>query len=154
MLHRIVAGSAFLLAICMLPVLQYVLVEKPANATKAAVAGTALVGGTVAGVSTDTTITTATVLSCAEQQVQLADLDRWIKGKKAAISRELTEKLQPYEDALILLTGSDAKTELERESILSIIEQEKAPFLRRMTDSENTVTAARNQLQAQDCASE
>ena len=76
LLHKILAGSAFAVALSLLPIIHYL-------------RAIPLEGGTVAGASTDTSITSESCI--ASRQQQLDDLDRWLKGKQTADLAEYTD---------------------------------------------------------------
>lgn len=75
LLHKILAGSAFGLALSLLPIAHF-LQTRPTEA------------GTVAGVSTDTSITSQSCV--ADRQQKLDDLDRWLKNQQAYDLNEYT----------------------------------------------------------------
>ena len=82
LLHKILAGSAFGLALSLLPIAHF-LQAKPADA------------GTVAGVSTDTSITSQSCI--VDRQQKLDDLDRWLKNKQASDLNQYTVTNQGVE---------------------------------------------------------
>lgn len=75
-LHKVLAGSAFALALSLLPIVHYL--HAPS-----------VEGGTVAGASTDATITSPSCL--ADRQQKLDDLDRWMKGRQVSDLAQYTQ---------------------------------------------------------------
>ncbi len=161
LLHRVVAGSAFLFALCLLPVVQYVVVERPLNQATAQV-GTSSENGQVAGVSTDASPSIADVtanknvsnLACVELEVQKKDLSRWIAGVRAAQQRKIDDAVAPYKDALNQITGTDATSANERSAIEKLIADQSAPFARKLTAYEKTYTEQKAVLDGTLCLSE
>ena len=109
LLHKIVATSGFLFALCILPVAQYYLVanQLPAGAK---------IEGQVAGVSTDTSITEASVPTpipaghqgCeAQRAVDLVNIQRLETGDLIAYKREYEVALTKDQDSLTPLSASD-----------------------------------------------
>ncbi len=108
-LHKIIATSAFVMALCILPVAQQLIGEGAVNRQKNT--------GEVAGVSTDTSITNANVavsptpetgLSCqAQKEIDLANLERLNTGNKLAADREYREDIASYQEALSRVPAND-----------------------------------------------
>jgi hypothetical protein len=148
-LHKIVAASAFLFSLCILPVAQYFLVTKQLPTSTEA--------GTVAGASTDQTITAASVappLTCVEQAKQLADLDAWVKGQQLASRRQSDAKVKPYQDSIGKLQGSPESIATEKQALTFLITTERKPFTDHLAQAEAAAESQKNELASKSCVSE
>lgn len=154
LLHKIVASSAFVFALCILPVAQYLLGGTGALSEK----------GTVAGVSTDQSITEQSVavpspsaapLSCVDQQKKdLADLDSWMAGKKAAITREYDNAVKPYRDAIPSLQGTPSQISANVTILNQKIADAYAPYDKRLSAAESAVASQKAAIESRSCLSE
>jgi hypothetical protein len=134
-LHKIVAISGFLFALCILPVAQYYLVTSklPVNTLNPN-------QGQVAGVSTDTTITHADISSSlvhsqcvAQRDIDLANLVRLETGNMKAYQREYEDALAKDQSSIALLSVADHQNLLP-----ALLEQEKKTY----QDHQNQLEAA------------
>jgi hypothetical protein len=143
-LHKVVAASAFVFALMILPVAQYILVgSKPAET------------GQVAGVSTDASVTKQSVLSPAEcvaqQQKDLADLTTFEAGKKQALLRAYETAVAPYKAAQQVLTGTPEKIQTEKQALNSLIDVEYQPYLAKLSTVQTAVEKQRADITARTC---
>ncbi len=151
LLHKVVACSAFLFALSVLPLAQYVFVDQvvPTTATSEQ--------GQVAGVST-TRESIPTALTCAEQTTQVADLQKWLEGRRSFILSEQDKATKGYTDAIALLesdtTRSTAEKEQEIASIQSLIAGTLTPYTKRLQQSETAVADQIATIQASPCINE
>lgn len=160
LLHRVIAASAFIFAICILPVAQYYLVSSEQ-----------LDGGQVAGVSTvaldqtgeDRALNVVEAsptpseeggqqLTCSQkQQKDLEDLDIFLKGKKSAMERNYLAKIAYYQEAIAQIEGDSAEALEDRAGLLKLIEAENRPYLNELAQVESVVSAERTKIQAVSC---
>lgn len=143
-LHKVVAASAFLFALMILPVAQYLLVNSKAD------------NGQVAGVSTDQTITRSNVtnpVECSQKKDQdLADLTKFEDGKKRALLRDYQTAVQPYQAAQQVLTGTPEQIQTEKAALDKLIDAEYQPYLKKLSDVQTAVDTQRQQINAEVCA--
>jgi hypothetical protein len=109
LLHKIIATSGFLFALCILPVAQYYLVTNQLPSGSKA-------DGQVAGVSTDTSITEASVpvttpvshgTCVAQKNSDLESLLRFERGNLIAYKRDYETALIKDQNSLTLLNAGD-----------------------------------------------
>lgn len=146
-LHKVVAASAFVFALMILPVAQYLLVGNKTPET-----------GQVAGVSTDKTVTQQNVLSpseCeAQKQKDLTDLSTFEAGKKQALLRTYDAAVAPYTAAEQVLTGTPEKIQSEKQALESLIDAEYQPYLAKLSTVEQAVSKQRADITARNCAAQ
>lgn len=154
-LHRLVAGSAFFFALCILPVAQYFLVG-----------GRGIEEGVVEGVSTEVTPTAAvlgsvpetglTLLECTNQkEVDTSDLERFLEGKKKALLRDYEEAVEPYRAAIALLRQTPSTGQAtEIASLEKLVDAEYQGYLKDMAEVEVVVTAQLEEIQGRTCPAE
>ncbi len=175
-LHRLVAGSAFIFALSILPVAQYVLLRNQTSAPGAEVAtqerrygavesianGTVSESiatneeGQVAGVTTDGTVSLDTELAfpadpaaCTEARTaRLSELRTWADAYKATKLAAFERTVKPYREALQVLTGDAATLVRETEALNRLIDAEYQPYLTELARIESAV--AGRQLAIQD----
>jgi hypothetical protein len=144
LLQKIVAGSGFLFALLILPIAQYYLVNSPETPKEQ---------GTVAGVSTDKTVTEAVVqdsTACTEQKSKdLSDLQVWQDGRIAALTRELDAAVQPYQQAIEVVTGENV--EAEKAALTKLIADEQQAFEAKRNQIVAVVDAKVKELSTKDC---
>jgi hypothetical protein len=148
LLHKVVASSAFLFALLILPVAQYLLVSSQP----------AVQQGDVAGVSTqapEVSVAPQRVLTPAECEAQraqdLADLSKWDEGKKRAMLTAYETAVKPYKDAIAVLTGDQATIDQEKYSLNQLIEDEYRPYLERLDSVQKAVATQRQEIVSRTC---
>ena len=154
-LHRVLAGSAFVFALCILPVAQYLLKTNQSSD---------LEGGQVAGVSTNAPADRAmenlasspeassSTLNCQEQKDKaLVDLDRFLSGMKLALSRNYSVKIAPYQTSLNGIQGDSPKAIEERGAIQKLILTESNKYQAELAKTELAVSKERASTLAQVC---
>jgi hypothetical protein len=152
LLHRLVAGSAFAFALCILPVAQYFLVQSRTTAQQEP-------AGQVAGVSTEVSDTLAavptqeplptTVEECEAKDLE--DLQRFLDGKKKAMLTSYEVKVQPYRYALAAIDPSSPNAAAERSEISSLIDAEYQPYLQELATVEKLVVDERARITSEVC---
>lgn len=146
-LHKVVAASAFVFALMILPVAQYLLVGTKPGET-----------GQVAGVSTDKTITQQNVQSPAECEAQkqkdLSDLATFETGKKQALLRTYDAAVAPYTAAEKVLTGTPEHIQTEKQALEGLIDAEYQPYLAKLSTVEQAVSKQRDEITARTCAAQ
>lgn len=176
-LHRIVAGSAFIFALSILPVAQYVLLRNQTAAPKDSIATqerrygavdpiasgtsdqTLTTGeqGQVAGVSTESegvSLDTELVFpadsqACASAKTsRLTELRTWADAYKATKLAAFEKTVLPYREALKVLTGDATTVAQETQAINRLIDGEYQPYLTDLARIESAVAA--RQLAIQD----
>jgi hypothetical protein len=158
LLHKVVAGSALAFAVSILPVAQYYLT--PFNGT-AATPET----GTVAGVSTDADFADipaaspspsyATLAECqAAKDSDLANLDRYLQGKKLADLAAYNKEVDPYQQALKVLKGTPDEIAQNTTALNQLIDQTYQPYLKKLSDVESAVESQKNEISSRVCPSE
>ena len=147
-LHKVVASSAFLFALLILPVAQFLLVSGQPETQQ----------GQVAGVSTEApTVSSApqNILSPAECEAKratdLTDLDKWSEGKKRFMLTGYETAVKPYKDALAVLTGDQATIDNEKESLNHLIEGEYRPYLDKLAAVQKAVDTQHLEIVNRDC---
>jgi hypothetical protein len=150
-LHRLVAGSAFLFALCILPVAQYFLVG-----------GRNIEQGQVAGISTEVTPSPtvlanisengATLLECTQKkETDSADLSRFLDGKKKAMLRDYEAAVEPYRYAKTQLVGSGEQVATESASLDKLIDDEYQKYLKQLADVDTAVAAEQKTIEERVC---
>ncbi len=154
-LHRLVAGSAFFFALCILPVAQYFLVG-----------GRGIEQGLVEGVSTEVSPAATVLQSIPEngltlvectnkKEVDRSDLERFLEGKKKALLREYEKAAEPYNVAIALLRqtpGVDQESEIA--SLETLIDTEYQVYLKEMSAVDVAVVAQQAEIEARVCPAE
>jgi hypothetical protein len=169
-LHQVVAGSAFVLALCLLPLAQYFLlsgttagevagtsVEQTADAGTTDTSDTTRVFGLVADdTATDTTNTVPLVgAACESRKNQdLADLQRFVEGKRKALLTDYELKVQPYKVAMANLAGTADQVAAERASLNGIIDSLYQPYLTQLQLTEDAVAVEQAVITERTCAAE
>lgn len=159
-LHRLVAGSAFIFALCILPVAQYFLVqsrtEVSATQEKGEVAGVSTSNNTsepeVLGVAATPEASPKTKAECeAKKTKDLADLQRFIDGKKKAMLTSYEVKVQPYRYALSALDPNSPSASAERAELTSLIDAEYQPYLQELATVEKLVVDENARISSAAC---
>lgn len=147
LLHKVIASSAFLCALCILPVAQYFLNSNtPSHSER----------GQVAGVSTDT-ITQASVplsdsAACqTKRTTDLADLQRYETGTKIAILSTYEETIAPYESAAKGLRGTPESITSEKEALNRLIDGEYQPYLKKLSAVDSAVLSQKKEIESRSC---
>ncbi len=146
LLQKVVAVSGFLFALLILPVAQYFLVNGRAT--------TSTDQGTVAGVSTDTTVTNADVpavdpAACIAKKTQdLADLQRFYDGEIAALDKKHPALVQE-KDTLAAMTA-DTPVE-QRDALTGVIATEQSEYDAAKAPIQTAVDKEAKRLSGQDC---
>lgn len=148
LLHKVVASSAFLFALLILPVAQFLLVSGQPTAQQ----------GEVAGVSTEApsvSVAPQRVLTPAECEAKrttdLADLEKWDEGKKRAMLTTYEAAVKPYKETLAILTGTQESIDTEKESLNRLIEGEYRPYLEKLESVETAVATQRQEIVSRTC---
>jgi hypothetical protein len=141
-LHKIVAVSGFLFALCVLPIAQHYIV------------GSDNAGGTVAGVSTDTSVTQADVAPsltpeqcAAKQQKDLADIQRFYDGKKQHLYALYQTAVKPYTDTEASATLAPA----DKEALDSLIADEYKKYTDELAKVDAAVVPVKAAVTATTC---
>ena len=147
LLHKVVASSAFLFALLILPVAQYLLVSSQPQQQ-----------GEVAGVSTEAPqelVAPQRVLTPAECEVKRtqdqADLDKWAEGKKRAMLTAYEAAVKPYKETLTVLTGDQASIDEEKSSLNRLIEDEYRPYLEKLASVDAAVATSHQEIVSRTC---
>ena len=168
-LHKVVAASAFLFALCVLPVAQYYLVTNKLEGKSES--------GQVAGASTDQSITRSSVastsgstetgdpvaacdksypqLSCEERRSKcLDDLDRFLTGKKQSIisGYESLTVVKQYRAALEDIQKNNPSDTTNIEALNKLIDGEYQPYVKKLSDVESAVESQKKLLEARSCS--
>ena len=147
LLHKVVAASAFLFALCILPVAQYFLVTNQLSGEN----------GEVAGVSTDKNITQASIPSedCQQKKdTDIADLDRYNNGKKIALLRSYEISVEPYRAAIRVLQGTPETVQSETAALNQLIDTEYQPYLKKLSEVESAVESQKKEIESRSCLAE
>jgi peptidoglycan hydrolase CwlO-like protein len=141
LLQKVVAVSGFLFALLILPIAQFALVNgRPAEE------------GTVAGVSTDETVTQASIedpTACLEdKQQKLTELQEWLSGRLIALDRSYTAVVAPYQAALPVVTGD---VEAEQRALNELIAKETAKYDAEKAQIVAAVDAQVKEQSSRDC---
>jgi hypothetical protein len=154
-LHQIVAGSAFVFALCALPVAQQVLLRHGTQQQ-----------GAVAGISTDTSITAvdvsaptpkiyATKADCLlDKDQQLSDLARFVAGKRQSIQEQSDAATSPYQAALSNLKGTPDQVAEETTALSGLIEQATAPYRTKLSEVESAAASQKEAIASLPCPAE
>src|ERR1044072_9795036 len=147
LLHKIIAASAFVFALMILPVAQYFLVSNKLPPEQ----------GQVAGFSPEPQVTTqanvANPAECeAKKQQDLADLDRFYNGEKQAKLRDYEAAVAPYKQAQEVLQGEPEKVQQEKAALDGLIEAEYQPYIQKLTAIEQAVSGERQTIQSRSCS--
>ena len=156
LLHKIVAGSAFVFALCVLPLANYALQSGRNQAQEA---------GKVAGASTDTTIINgdiakpqitpqATPLCGAEQAQALANLDLFVAGQKSFLQKQFSENTAQYTAAIAHLTGTKQHVASEKLALQSLIQAKQDDYSTRLAKVESVVAPQKAALLSASCPTE
>lgn len=152
-LHKIVAGSAFLFALCLLPVTQYFLVNGMGGSPMAQEET-----GQVAGVTTERTqqsVQGEDLLSCVQRKDKdTADLQLFSEGKKKAMLRDYESAVQPYREAAALLQGAPEQVAQERAALEDLIDEEYQAYLSELATVEAAVAGAQQEINSRVCPAE
>ena len=147
-LHKLVASSAFLFALLILPVAQFLLVSGQPAAQK----------GDVAGVSTEapsSSVAPQRILTPTECEAQRTkdstDLANWSQGKKRAMLTTYETAVKPYKDALLVLTGDQATIDEEKSSLNKLIEAEYRPYLEKLAAVDKAVQTQNQEIVGRTC---
>lgn len=146
LLQKIVAVTGFLFALLILPVAQYFLVGGHQAAQSEQ--------GTVAGVSTDKTVTNADVPSdpaaCSAKRTQdLADLQKFYDGEVLALQRK-HQALQMYKSAQASLP-TDATADV-KDSFVQLVATEQASYDKDLAPIKAAVDAQTKAISSEDCS--
>lgn len=148
-LHKTIAASAFVCALCILPVAQYLLGEGSLVSQQ----------GDVAGASTDTSITQASIAKfgpeCEDQKAtDLADLDKYLTGTRIAFENEFGKRAKPYQEAITVLTGTTESIATDTAALAELVEVERQAYLSKLSSLESAVSSQKNDIEARSCVAE
>jgi len=158
-LHKVVAGSAFLFALCLLPVAQYLLFDYPGKVIPTA----SIEGGTVAGVSTDQSITATSTprtlgdqqeIACADRDKQLEAIDAWMVSRRLSVEKTYEEAVKPYRDALGQLQGTPDQIASEQTALNSLITNARPAYDQKIADAQRAVDSQKLSLTSAPCLAE
>ncbi|CAN5164228.1 hypothetical protein BH11PAT4_BH11PAT4_5100 [soil metagenome] len=159
LLHRLVAGSAFIFALCILPVAQYFLVQSRTETAQTQEQGQ------VAGVSTDSSpnpevfaavatpeaLPTTQAECDAKEAKDLADLQRFIDGKKKAMLTNYEVTVQPYRYALAAIDPKSNDAASERAELTALIDDAYQPYLQELATIEQLVVEEKAKITSTIC---
>lgn len=147
LLHKFIASSAFVCALCILPVAQYFLVTSQLPE-----------GGQVAGVSNDKSIIQADIpaaSTCQDDKTkQLADLDRFQTGEKQALLRTYETNTKPYKDGIAALVGTPESIQQETAALKKLIDAEYSTYLKKLSAVESAVASQKKDIDSRSCVAE
>jgi hypothetical protein len=151
-LHRLVAGSAFLFALSILPVAQYYLVGGHTGADQGQVAGVATVASPSPSSFAAVANTGGTLLECVNQKdTDQADLTKFLEGKKKALLRDYEQAVEPYRFTITQLQGTPEQINSERASLEKLIDSEYQNYLSQLNAVESAVAAQQQEIIAREC---
>lgn len=168
LLHKILAASAFLFALCILPVAQYLLVSN--RLEEPGIVG--VEQGQVAGVSTEDANTTGQVVragvaapinpdesveegTCSPALAEeVAQLERWTTGKKAAMLAAYEASVKPYQEVVPTLRGSAEYIASETAALNRLIDAEYQPYLKKVAEVDRAVESQKKLLVSKFCRTE
>lgn len=151
-LHKVVATSAFLFALSLLPVAQFV-VER-SKVAKAPVSSQ----GQVAGARTDTETVRGSVpvqdtaLCEGQKTEELAELENWAAKTRKGYTNAMSAKIKPYQEAIPVLQGSPAQIAEEKAALEGLMAQEKAPYDKKLSDLEKAVASQKDAIASRPCS--
>lgn len=163
-LHKVIAASAFLFALCILPVAQYFLVsnqlpDKSASTTTKEVASTPnpeeKVMGNVPAEELNSVSSQPVTKgqACLQQKErELSDLERWVNGKKNALWRSYEQNISPYKQAMDQIEGDPEKVASEKAALQSLIDQEYEDYLKKLSEVEAAVDSQKQSIQSRSCS--
>lgn len=151
LLHKIVASSAFLFALSILPVAQYFLVTNQLQ--------TQTQSGVVAGASTDKTITQAadvpqiTPGTCIQDiNADIASLEAWRLNKEKGLDSDYQKAIEPYTAAKSVLTGDPTSIAQESGALDMLINDEHQKYLDKIGAVEKAINQQKIDDRANVCA--
>ena len=146
-LQRVLAASAFVCALSILPVMRYALLDRPL-ASSSPVAE----NGQVAGVSTSlpdvAPSPSATPLICVNKEKELADLDKWLADQETYEKQRYTDKTSPFNETLATLKGS------EHDALQKIVDGELKNYQDRVQAAEAAVASQKSAVASLPCVVE
>jgi hypothetical protein len=146
-LHKVVAVSGFLFALLILPVAQFILKDGRELAQRES--------GSVAGVSTDTSVTNASVIdpvTCsATREQELKELQAWSEVRIGVLDREYATTVAPYEAAIPVLTGDTVAT--EKQALEGLISEAQQSYETKRDQVVTAVDAQVKEISSRDCGS-
>jgi len=159
-LHQVVAGSAFIFALCALPIAQQLLVRSVEPA------------GTVAGASTDASILvspsptsladvpviapTATVYATkadciAGKDQQLSDLARLLAGEQAHIQAQIDAATAQDQAGITNAKGTSDEIAAQVNFLIQDIEKVSAPYRTKLAGVESAVASQKDAISSSPC---
>ena len=159
LLHKVVAASAFVFALSILPLSQYFLVINRIPAGEQ---------GKVAGVSTDASIThtqadipvassspALTGQACETQkQQELAQLDAWMDNDKKGLQSKFQKEIDPYQKAIPLIQGSDDYIHTQTDALNRLISDADQIYRQKVADAQSAVDSQKKSIDARSCLAE
>ena len=145
-LHKLVVSSAFVCALCILPVAQYVLVSSEN-------VGTTPEQGVVAGVSTDADIIPSPTpeVACAAKTSQIASLDSWLTNYQAGITTDYNNEVEVYRTTLAQNPSMD---QADKDALNKLITDDYAPYSKRLEAAASAVESQKEVLASASCLTE
>ncbi|MEI6478299.1 MAG: hypothetical protein WCO52_04930 [bacterium] len=152
LLHKLIASSAFLFALCILPVAQYLLVSGQVTSTATKT------GGQVLGASTDSTIINADVPSLSCQEAKTKDLNQlevsYYQPTLAKWQADEDTAASALEGELVNLKVDPATTQAQLDALSAQIEATKAPFETKIAQLTSAVESQKNEIESRACSAE
>ena len=152
-LHRLVAGSAFLFALCILPVAQYFLVGTHTTEL-GQVEGISIQVSPSPSATVFASENGATLAECvAKKDTDTSDLTRFLDGKKKAMLKEYEQTVQPYNTAIAqvrLLPPSEQNTQ-SIAAYQKLIDNAATSYNQDLTNVNNAVAAEEQSIQNRTC---
>jgi|GEM_PF-5665072 len=147
-LHRLVAGSAFLFALCILPVSQYFLLGNHVVDQNGQVLGIATEAPTTLGV----VATPNSLLDCAHQkQADEDNVDSSLAAREQKLTTDHQVHVTDYTNALAQLTGVTDQDNAQRVSIQKLEDAEVTTYQNAVQTAETTAATQKQEIDARDC---
>lgn len=162
-LHKLVAVSGFLFALCLLPVTQYYLVTYQLNDKQKSELAAQVDSGSASASTVDPNqrqlasepetnlalpiLGSTSGVNCSEQRdADLSSLDSWLNSRKVALYRDYQNQVMPYKQAIAGLTGTSSQIDKERAAIDKLVSYAYQPYLDKLTKIESAVAVQRTAL--------
>ena len=154
-LHRVIAATAFVFALCVLPVAQYLLVQRPTqqlastqeNGQVAGVTTTRDLGDAALATPAPPTPSPTSLAECnANKAKDTDDLQRFAEGKKKSMLSKYEVSVQPYKVALANLSGEGPDVIRERENLSQQIDQKSTAYQAELNTVEQAVASSQQAI--------
>ncbi len=150
-LHKVVAASGFLFALCILPLAQYAL-NNSGNGSDNSVAGvttTASPQNTIQAADVAQPVSPA--VCEATKQKDLSNLQLFYDGKKKNLLATYESSVAGYKAAETALTGTPESIATEKASLDKLIDDQYQPYLKNLTAVDAAVNASKTDIQNRSC---